>query len=238
MNKGSEARAAESFRGRQWGKKPDAMFQELLVRLTDTWTEELFGNMTGAAAPDQLLEVVRFTKNEGEKCKACQEGNNTDKAKRCFEVDMKDQPGTRWIFCLARRDLTEAFQSLVALELQEQWLEVAFLEDFAPASQAAKEGQIKRERKQRSWEHKAKNKWEETSLIGQENPGQRSETEATNGGNAVTTQLHSAAACRAHCLDFFGYQNPLNSLVLRPFSSHPILVIEFEFFGMVEAPSS
>ena len=38
MNKGSEARAAENFRGHPWGKKPDAMFLGLLVRLTDTWT--------------------------------------------------------------------------------------------------------------------------------------------------------------------------------------------------------
>ena len=69
-----------------------------------------------------MLEKLRFLKNEGEQCKASQEGKNTDKAKRCFEVDMKDQPATRRIFCPARRDLAEAFQSLVALELQEQWL--------------------------------------------------------------------------------------------------------------------
>ena len=116
MNKGSEARAAESFKGHPWSKKKDAMFQGLLVRLTDTGTKELFGNLKGAVAPDQALEVMRVLKNEGEKCKACQEDKNTYKAKRCFKVDMKDQPSTRWIFCPARRDLAEAFQSLVALE--------------------------------------------------------------------------------------------------------------------------
>ena len=116
MNKGSEARAAKSLKGHPWGQEPDAMFQELLVRLTDAWTEELFGNLKGAAAPEQLLEVKRLLKNEGEKCKACQKGKNTYKAKHFFNVDMKDHPGMRWIFYLAQRDLTKAFQSLVALE--------------------------------------------------------------------------------------------------------------------------
>ena len=117
MKKGSEARAAE-------------MFQELLLRLTDTWTEELFGNLKWAAAPDQqLLEVMRLIKNEGEKCTACQEGENTYKAKRCFKVDIKDHSNTRWSFCIARGDAAEAFQSLVAFELQAQWLWVTFLEE-------------------------------------------------------------------------------------------------------------
>ena len=55
MNKGSEARAEESFKGHPCGKKPDSMFQGLLVRFTDTWTEEFFWNLKGAAAaPDEL----------------------------------------------------------------------------------------------------------------------------------------------------------------------------------------
>ena len=70
MNKVSEARATKSLKGHPWGQKPDAMFQ---VRLTDTWTEDLFGNLSGAVASEQLLEVMRFLKNEGEKCKACRE---------------------------------------------------------------------------------------------------------------------------------------------------------------------
>ena len=56
-------------------------------------------------------------------------------------------------------------------------------------------------------------------------------------GNAGTIQLCSATACRANFLDFFGRLNPLNSWVLRHFF-HPDLVIDFDFFGMVDASSS
>ena len=155
------------------------------------WTEELCDNLNGAAAPDQLLEVMRFLKNEGEKCQACQEGKNTDK------VDMKDQPGTRWIFCPARRDLAEAFQSLVALELQEEWWGVTFLEDIAPASQAAKEVMsFVRPSGAEATEQGTKSKelLERNKLDRSRNPGQMVETEATHGTQrqySSTALLHA-----------------------------------------------
>ena len=65
------------------------------------------------------------------------------------------------------------------------------------------------------------------------------DTETTHGGNAATIQLNSATACRPNFLDFFGYMNPLNSSVYCDLSSfHSDLVIDFEFLGMIDAPSS
>ena len=175
----------------------ETMFQGLLVRFTDLWTVELVGNLRGAAAPEQLLEGTRFLNNEGEKCKACQEGKNTYKAKRSSRVDMKDQPGTRWIICPARRDLAEAFQSPFAIEKHKHWLGLTFLQDFAPASQAAKVlMEFVRPSGRRS--NGAANKvvsGRNKPLDGTRNSGQMAETEATHGG-----ERRNNTALQCYCM--------------------------------------